>query len=165
MLLCWSACSPRFTRDRDSLKEVMEKIDTDKNHQYLSTLQPTLEDCKQIFLDEEEAGMAYVYAKDKFSKMDRLPDDAMKAPNPESRRVLLPITKEELVKGGIFVGFSKEYPEFARKLRPGMRLFSVRYEDKEGKEEKTRASFFRIKDKWVFIPRPFMAFIREGKFD
>ena len=123
---------------------------------------PSREECVEIFKGEESARKAFEYVQEKLKGIDEVPEDSMKPLSENGSHLMLAATKQELL-NGIPNGLPKEYRTIARFLNDKVVVYGLNYYDERGGLEKNRAAFFRLSKRWVFIPRPFMAFGEPGE--
>lgn len=156
LLLCHS-CSEADQSDVAELTKIIDQLKSDQNHTYLRTFIPTFEDLKVVF-EEEAAQQIFEFSEGRFADLDQLPDDAMKPVSEEVTLEIQSATKEDLL-GGIANDLEEGYLGMAKYLKDGERVYGFHYLNTAGEVEKSRAAFFKAGEKWVFIPRPFMALV------
>ena len=81
----------------------------------------------------------------------------MKPVSEDATAQMLSCSKADLL-NGISNGLPEEYFAMAPLLNDDVSVYGLRYLNATGEEEKLRTAFFRVGEKWVFIPRPFKAF-------
>jgi hypothetical protein len=153
---CWMACDTIDQSDEAALIEIVEQFQSDQNHAYMRNFIPTLEDCQVIF-KKGAAQKVFEFSEMRFAGLDQLPDDAMKPVSENPSLEIQSATKQELLAGQTN-DLEEGYLKMAEHLKDGMSIYGFHYLNVEGEVEKSRAAFFKAGEKWIFIPRPFMAF-------
>lgn len=152
---CAFSCNRTAPNDDTALKGIIEQLKSDSNHTYMRSLIPTLEDCEMVFI-AESAEKVFNYSESRFSELDKLPDNAMK-PVTEGATVETQMATKKELEAGTTNDLEEAYSSMAKYLKEGQKVFGFHYLNTEGEVEKSRAAFFKAGDKWIFIPRPFMA--------
>jgi hypothetical protein len=154
---CGDSPSTAAQKELPELTEVVQQLRDDKNHVFLRTLWPDRKECSEFLNSEAAVEMLDFYARDKFKDIDRISENALKPLSLEATVNLLSATKEELLEGKTN-GLPEEYILMARHLKDGTTVYGFEYISAEGKLEKTYTAFFQASGRWVFLPRPFLAF-------
>ncbi|WP_242158353.1 hypothetical protein [Aestuariivivens sediminis] len=142
---------------RHALFDVISKLREDVNHQFLKTLKPSPSDCNVIFLNDTYAQRGCDYANEKWSGIESVPDDSMKPKHKTDKVKVLAATKQELAASKTN-GLPKAYNILAKYIKDDVVVYGFMYLNDDGSEQKTRAAFFYVNDKWIIIPRTFKAF-------
>ncbi|TXG39647.1 hypothetical protein [Seonamhaeicola maritimus] len=136
---------------------IINKLRKDKNHKYLKTLKPLDKDFYKIFKDRASAKKAIEYSDKKWDFIDNLPANAMKPINEDDDVVVAMTTKSQLEKS-IYNGLSSDYASMAEFLNEDIVVCGFYFVNVDGMHLKSRAAFFNIEGRWIFIPNVFEAF-------
>ncbi len=153
---CCLACKTADQSDEAALIEIVEQFKTDENHTYMRSFIPTLEDCQAVFT-AEAAQKVFEFSEMRFAGLGQLPGDAMKPVSEGASLEIQVASKEELLDGSTN-DLEEGYLAMAEYLQDGEKVYGFHYLNANGEIEKSRAAFFKAGEKWIFIPRPFMAF-------
>ncbi|WP_282135944.1 hypothetical protein [Seonamhaeicola maritimus] len=137
--------------------EIINKLKNDKAHEYLKTLRPLEGDFFMIFKDRASAKKAIEYSDKKWDFIDNLPANAMKPINENDDVVVAMATKSQLEKS-IYNGLSSDYASMAEFLNEDIVVCGFYFVNVDGMHLKSRAAFFNIEGRWIFIPNVFEAF-------
>ena len=137
--------------------QVISKLRNDVNHNFLKTLRPVTADFELLFLNKDYADKAMTYANTKWDGIDKVPDHSMKPPHDTDKVRLLKATKQDLL-ASITHGLPEDYSTLGKYLKDDVVVYGLQYVDDNGEEQKTRAAFFYVNDRWIIIPQTFKAF-------
>ena len=137
--------------------KIIEQLRADEKNDFLLTLRPTENDCKFIFLEGESVRKAIAYSEKKWADVSKIPVGSMKPRTENAESKILSVTKDELQRGET-KGLPEDYLKIAEHLKDGITLYSILYLNEDGTEQKQRAAFFKVSEKWIIIPRTFKAF-------
>lgn len=139
------------------LLEIVGKLKVDKNHEFLKTLKPAKEDLYKIFKNKELAEKAIAYSEGKWGVLDNIPDDAMKPLN-EDDQVKITYANKAQLKQWKYNGLSQDYVALHEFINDDVVVYGINYFNDKTMDLKSRAAFFRVGNKWIFIPQAFKAF-------
>ena len=157
LFICISSCTQSREEINAEFSEIAQKIKNDQNHAYFRTFIPTKEDCRAVFESDSIADQVYEYCVKKFGDINLLPDDRMKPFSMDDEIVILYASKEELL-NNTTNGLNDNYLNYAHLLKDEVTLYGFFYVNKKGQEKRIKTGFFKLSDKWIFIPSLWMAF-------
>ncbi len=157
ILALFISCNKKTNIEKAELTSIILQLKNDKNNTFLKTLKPSENDCKLIFQDGESVNKAILYSEMKWIDADKIPENSMKPVTEDAKLKVLSVTKNEL-KAGKTNGFPIEYLNLADHLKDGITIYAMQYLNEDGTEQKHRAAFFKLSEKWIIIPRTFKAF-------
>lgn len=134
---------------------IADQLKSDENNSYLKTLKPTAEDLKAIFKENGTYKQMLDYSNSNWKKVDNIPPNAMK-PSEEGAKLIIHTLSDEDLKAAKNGGFPIEYLGFAKNVNDGIVFYGMQYLKSDGSEDIFRSAFFKVNDRWVFIPLPYL---------
>lgn len=157
ILISFISCRENENVELAELIKVVNQLQTDKNNQFLSTLQPSEMDLRLIFRDGESVDKVIAYSNMKWANIGKIPENSMK-PNTENAELkILTVSKNEL-ENGITNGLPTEYLNISEHLQDGTKLYAMQYLNNDGTEQKMRSVFFKASNNWMIVPLAYKAF-------
>ncbi len=154
------SCKKETANPKSELSDIIEKLKSDENHQFLKTLRPSEADIFKIFTDKMIADKVLVYSDSKWNTIDNVPHNTMKPGGKDNVCELVPLcqSNSEKAEWGK-TNISTNYLMLCGYIKKGIAFYALEYVDSEGESIKSRAAFFRVDGKWVFIPQVYKAFV------
>lgn len=136
---------------------LVNKLKTDKNKEFLSTLKPSEKDLRLIFKDGESAEKVIAYSNIRWADISKISQNSMKPLTENAELKILAVSKREL-ETGITNGLPKEYLNIVDHLQDGTVLYAMQYLNEDGTEQKMRSVFFKVSNNWMIVPLAYKAF-------
>ena len=156
-LILFISCNETKNTEIAELTLVVEQLKSDKNNEFLMTLKPSEKDCRLIFQKGQSANKVVLYSEMEWVDAENIPENSMKPITTDAEFKILSATKKELI-AGISNGLPVEYVHLGNHLKDGITIYAMKYLNEDGTEQKLRAAFFKVSEKWIIIPRTFKAF-------
>lgn len=157
LILITGACADVNQQEPIPFEKVVENLQKDQDHAYLKTLRPNLEEVKQIFKEDGSAQHAFEFSERKWNGINVFPHDGMKPNQPNSKFEYISLTKEELSRGETN-GLPDIYTLLADHLKDGTKVYIFQIINEDGSLYLTRDAFFKLSDKWIFLPNTYQYF-------
>lgn len=160
LILLAGACADVNQQEPIPFEKVVENLQKDQDHTYLKTLRPTLEEVKQIFKEDGSAQKAFEISERKWNGINVFPQDGMKPNEPNSKFEYISLTKEALSNGDTN-SLPDIFTSLADHLKDGTTVYVFKILNEDGSLYIIRDGFFKLSDKWIFMPLTYQYFYEE----
>ncbi len=152
------SCQEKASSPKSELLEIIKKLRTDEDHEFLMTLRPTDSDLYEIFRDSMYTERAIEYSNKVWNGIDKIPANALGPVNEDDIPVAVSATQDQLLEWSQ-TDLSMDYIMLCEFLKADVVIYGMQYVDKKGMGTKSRGAFFRVDEKWIFVPQLFRAFL------
>ncbi|TXE15108.1 hypothetical protein FUA26_00965 [Seonamhaeicola algicola] len=153
-----SSCKKPQTSNQELLS-IVTKLQTDNDFYYLKTLEPNKEDIKKIVRDSFFIELLNDYSKKIWQNVDLFSKKLMMLENKSDKVAIVASNKMQLVDWRHMTGVPIKYNVLSEFIYDDITVYGLQFIDSEGNLIKERDAFFKVDDKWIFIPEAYKAFI------
>lgn len=152
-LMC---CTPAPDPEAE-LQALAAQLLSDTGHAVLAALQPKAADYEALFREVPAVNKARAYGEAQWADSRNF-TPATLSPLPAGVTLQVITVSSIALQTGRSSDLPADYYRLAPHLKTGTLIYALQYLNPDSTVQQWHAAFFRVADRWVFIPDPYRAF-------